>query len=135
MPLVNDGWCFACGDQNPIGLRLKFEATGDGVAARFVADRRYQGYQGVLHGGIVMTLLDEAQVYAVAQRFGYAVTAELRTRLRSPAPVGEELLVMGRVTDQRLRLVQSESKVVDSSGRIIAEATGKFMLSNSRATE
>ncbi|MCL4458991.1 MAG: PaaI family thioesterase [Chloroflexi bacterium] len=87
MPYVNDGWCFACGPHNPIGLHLNFQPVSDGVATIFTPQRQHQGYQGIMHGGLVATLLDEAVTYAIAHKFGMAVTGELTTRLHRPVPV------------------------------------------------
>ena len=53
-------FCYACGDLNPIGLRLRFHMEDDWAVAAFEARREHQGYPGFIHGGIVSTLLDEA---------------------------------------------------------------------------
>ncbi|HEU5348694.1 MAG TPA: PaaI family thioesterase, partial [Ktedonobacterales bacterium] len=52
--------CFACGLRNSQGLRLTFWAEGDEIVTEFTPDEHYQGFPGVLHGGILATLLDEA---------------------------------------------------------------------------
>jgi acyl-coenzyme A thioesterase PaaI-like protein len=77
-PVMRNGsGCFVCGQKNPIGLRLRFTARGDSVRTEFTAGPRYQGYEGVLHGGIVAAALDDA----MAQLFHMKGQASLTARL------------------------------------------------------
>ena len=62
----SDHGCFGCGDDNPIGLHLRFAADGDGVKASFVPGPEHQGFGDVVHGGIISTVLDEAMAWATA---------------------------------------------------------------------
>lgn len=130
MRYTDDDWCFGCGSQNPIGLHMEFDQTEDGVKGIFVPQRNHQGYRGMLHGGLMMTLLDEALAWAVTVKYGPGVTGELRTRIRRLGEIGKPLTVIGRVTGKRLRMVEGESAILDSTGAIVAQATGKFMLSD-----
>ncbi|MFC1962064.1 PaaI family thioesterase, partial [Chloroflexota bacterium] len=57
---MSDGLCFGCGQNNPIGLKLKFKKDGDGVRTEFTPGESYQGWPGMVHGGIIGCLLDEA---------------------------------------------------------------------------
>jgi len=58
-------WCFACGQLNPGGMKLDFEVSRDRAEARYTAEQRHQGYDGLLHGGVVTALLDEAMGWAI----------------------------------------------------------------------
>lgn len=58
--LEDDRYCFACGLDNPDGLRIEWITSGKTATATFIPDRKYQGWKGILHGGITATLLDEA---------------------------------------------------------------------------
>jgi len=127
--LVDDGWCFACGKLNPYGLHLVFKPTESGARATFIAERHHQGYQGIAHGGIVFTLLDESIAYAIAYKYGLGATGEFNARIRRPCPVGVPLTVEAWVIRQRQRLVEAQSRLTDPEGRLIAEASAKFMLS------
>lgn len=125
---IEDGTCFGCGQDNAIGLRLHFEVVEDGVQAQFVPGRQFQGYAGLLHGGLVATILDEALAWAVIHKYGLAVTGEMWLRHRRPVPVGEALRISGRVLRRRLSLVEAEGLIADAGGRTLAEGRGKFML-------
>ena len=60
LPAINSkslNQCFACGQDNPIGLKLKFSWDGKTARAEFTPTELHQGWQGVLHGGIIYTLL------------------------------------------------------------------------------
>lgn len=128
MPGIEANYCFACGSDNPIGLHLQF-AYGEGMAeAGFLPQRVHQGYEGLMHGGLVATLLDEAMAHAVIATAGLAVTGEVRVRLRGHGvPIGRPLHVQGRVTGSRGRLVLAEADLRDEDGVLLAHGEGKFM--------
>jgi len=128
MDFIADNMCFACGPTNPFGLKLTFRQEGEAYAATFIAPAEYQGYQGVLHGGIVATLLDEIMARYVWVRIeAPAATARLEVRYRRPAPVGEAIEVRGWITGERGRafLTAAEARLAD--GTLLAEATGMIM--------
>ena len=81
--LNDDGYCFACGKNNPAGLAMKVEYTEDEARCRIVLERRFQGWQGIAHGGIVSTLLDEIMAHAVLKFVGSGVTASMEVRYKA----------------------------------------------------
>ena len=132
--VFDDHFCFACGPQNPDGLRLRFEYPEPGrCRAEIVPDRKFQGWQGILHGGIVSTLLDEGFAHALGgpdRGSGTgAVTAEMTVRFKRPAAIGRRLVLEGWVVSRDRRIVHCESVLRDESGAEIAAATGKLVLS------
>jgi hypothetical protein len=70
------GGCFGCGQDNPIGLKMKFTPDGEGVRSVVKLDERYQGWPGYLHGGIVGCLLDEAMSHAALATGAHCITAK-----------------------------------------------------------
>lgn len=120
--------CFGCGIDNPIGLHLSFRREDGGARAEFRPRPELQGWDGVLHGGIVLTLLDETLAYAAMFAVGPAVTAEIQARLRRPAPLDETYQLFGTVAKARLGLIQAHATITDSAGQVIAEADAKFMV-------
>jgi uncharacterized protein (TIGR00369 family) len=121
--------CFVCGESNPAGLKLRFQDDGELVRTRFTPGADHIGFKGVTHGGLLATVLDEIMVWACAarkKRFAYC--AELTVRFLQPAQPGVELTAVGRlVEDRRGRLFLARGELVDSSGNIIASATGKYL--------
>lgn len=127
MPVKNIGTCFACGPGNPHGLRLEIQKTRDGVEFTWVPPVRFQGWDGIVHGGIVSTLLDELIAWACSARGFDAVTGELTVRFRRSLPVGRPVRGVGRIVQEKGRLLVGESRLLDEQGNLIAEAGGKMM--------
>ncbi|MGH7728952.1 MAG: PaaI family thioesterase [Vulcanimicrobiaceae bacterium] len=125
---LDDGYCIACGPRSEIGLGMRFVEAPDGtVESRLEIPARFQGWQGVVHGGIVAVLLDEAMAYAAGARGALGVTAELRTRFRKPVPVGRPLVVRGSVAWERRGVFGVAASVAAEDGTILAEGEGRFV--------
>ena len=126
MDFVADHMCFACGEDNPIGLKLTFSQDGESYVSTFVADRVYQGYEGIIHGGILATLLDEIMARYVWERHGPAATAKLCVSYRKPAPTGQPIELRGWITAERRggRVFQTSATATLPDGTLLAEATG-----------
>ena len=124
----DDHYCFGCGRLNPFGLKLTFYRTADGVLAPFTPERRHEGYTGVVHGGIVTTVLDEVMAWALYAREIWAVTGDLRVRFRRPVAVGAPTIASARITAERSRMLEVAATLREkSSDRLLAEATGTFI--------
>ncbi len=122
-----DHTCFACGNANPIGMRLQIE-LGDGEArTEWTPTADFAGWEDKVHGGLLATLLDEVMAWAPSSHDSWAVTAEMNIRYRSPANPGERLLATGRVTDRRRRIYHVHGEIHGTDGRLIAEADGRFL--------
>ena len=119
--------CFACGRENPIGMRLHIE-LGEGTArAAWTAAGDYVGWSDKVHGGIIATLLDEVMAWAPSSFDSWAVTAEMTVRYRAPATPGEELRAEGRVVRRRRRIYDVAGEVRGTDGRLIAEGKGRYL--------
>jgi acyl-coenzyme A thioesterase PaaI-like protein len=123
----SDHACFGCGDDNPIGLRLRFTPDRNGVKASFVPGPEHQGFHDVVHGGIISAVLDEAMAWATAQAGVWAVTGEMRVRFRQPLKIGEPTSVVARVSGTRGRLVTAEGELqLDRDGSPVATSSATF---------
>jgi uncharacterized protein (TIGR00369 family) len=123
------GNCFVCGEKNPGGLRLHFEINKEKrtLKTTFVASPLYQGYDDVVHGGIISTLLDEAMA-KLSYELGYsAVTATLEVRFKNPAPVGQPLLVHGEIAEAGKRIIKARARVEKGDGTLLATATSTLV--------
>ena len=117
--------CFVCGLANHNGLQLRFYETGPGeVTADYTVPDHFQGYPGVVHGGIVTAMLDEvtgrAHMHGEQTRFMF--TAKLEIRFRKNVPVGEPLRVVGQVEKSKSRMASSTGKIYGPDGDLLAEA-------------
>lgn len=126
--LDDDGHCFACGKENPAGLRMEVTFTPEETArCEITLDRRYQGWKEVIHGGIVTTLLDEVMAYAVLEFVGQGVTTGIEVRYAKPVRVGQRVIAEGRV-DERRKLIRLSAKLTDADdGAVLATAKSNFM--------
>jgi len=125
-PLMDDGMCFACGRRNPGGLQLRFEFDGREAGAEITFGERFQGYRGVVHGGLVSTALDEAMVTVLNRQGELALTAALSVRFLAPARVGEPLRVAATLVSRRGRLRRLEARLTRGDGTELARAEGTY---------
>jgi len=125
--------CFACGSANPHGLGLRFEPLdADGVVARCTLEERFQGYAGVVQGGIVSLLLDAAMTNCLFQRGVRAMTARLAVRFRQPVRTLVPTTVTARLLDEpgpapSRKRVHALSAEIEQEGETRATATGTFV--------
>jgi uncharacterized protein (TIGR00369 family) len=124
-----DNYCFCCGKDNPQGMKLEIHTGEDGeVFTLYTPPAVFQGYQGVIHGGILSTLLDEIMAHAVLrQGTGSAATARMEVVFRRPARTGVQLRVTGRVDDVNGRRINTSGAIVDADGQRVAEAKALFL--------
>jgi uncharacterized protein (TIGR00369 family) len=124
----DDHYCFGGGRLNPIGLKLTFYRSADGVLAPFTPEQRHEGYTGVVHGGIVTTVLDEVMAWALYAEEIWAVTGDLRVRFRRPVSVGVPTIASGRIVATRSRTVEVAASLIEAaSDRVLADAAGTFV--------
>ena len=123
----NSKMCFVCGLENPVGLQLKIYQVEPGVIeTTFTAPQHFQGYPGVLHGGITAAILDEisGRVHMgedpSAPRFMF--TARLEVKYRKNVPIGQPLKIVGRAGKTRGKLAEGWAGIYDESGALLAEA-------------
>ncbi len=124
--------CFICGIENPLGLHIKFFDTSPGkVSAECTVPKEFQGYPGVVHGGIVAALLDEA---AGRSQMGdvdnprFMFTARLEVRYRKNVPVEKPLRLAGIAGIRKERTATAKSAIYSPEGTLLAE--GEVLLMN-----
>ncbi len=120
--------CFVCGADNQGGLHVRFYTLGDGrVHVDFTPAEHFTGYTGVVHGGIVGTVLDEILGWAVSlQCDRFTVTAELTVRYVKPLASERPYHIVSWVAEDRGRYWVAEGEVRDAEGTIYARGRGKF---------
>ncbi len=109
MTLAVDNMCFACGTENPIGLKLDFHFEGEEYVTHFTVKPEHQGWAGRAHGGLLATVLDEVMTRILWEKHLTTVTGRLEVRYRAPVPVGATLTVRARLTRHRPPLVETEA--------------------------
>lgn len=127
LDLADDNGCFACGKSNPIGLKLEFTQEGDEYVTYFTPKKEHQGWVGIVHGGIVCTVLDEVMARALHVLGVNAVTGEITVKFKRPTRVGQQTRFAGRLVSENGRVISCSARATDSDGQIIAEATSKII--------
>jgi len=116
--------CYGCGLDNPLGLHLKFDWDGKTARSEFTAGENHQGWAGIVHGGLICTLLDETMGYVSWYKGLDCVTAKFEARLRCPARIGRRLLLSGSVIEESRRLLRVGATIAYENGEVVAEGTG-----------
>jgi acyl-coenzyme A thioesterase PaaI-like protein len=122
-PNSND--CFVCGRLNPIGLCMTFYDNGrHEVYSQHTIAETYQGYPGIVHGGIVAAILDEVvcRVAMIGDPHHFMMSVKLEVKYRHPVPTETPLKVVGRIVRLRGRLGKAVGEVILPDGTIAAEA-------------
>jgi len=120
--------CFACGTLNTHGLQLELHASDDRCWVETTLAERFQGWDGIAHGGIICTILDEVMAWALVDHDLWGVTARMQVDFKHPVPIGRPIRAEGRVVEVRRRLVEAEGILLDpESGAILARSQATFV--------
>ena len=120
--------CFACGQLNVHGLHLDLHAGADRCWTELELDRRFEGWEGMAHGGIVCTILDEVMAWALVDHDVWGVTARMQVEFRRPVPIGRRIRGEGRVRESKRRVVYAEGAILDAANGIeLARAEATFV--------
>lgn len=114
--------CLGCGKNNPLGLKLNFRWDGQTARAEFTPHKYHQGWAGIVHGGILACLLDEAMGWTAMFVGMNCINARMEIRLRRPALIDEPLVVTGSVMEKKSRLLKTRAVVSLANGTPVAEA-------------
>ncbi len=128
--------CFVCGKENPIGLNITFRTDEEKVYASFTPDNRYMGYENILHGGIIASLLDESMGWACSvktKKMYY--TAELNIKYKKHTKTNVKLFAEAVMSKARHTIAYAESILKNQDGEILATAIGKYFSISEREAE
>lgn len=124
----SDRYCFVCGQDNTKGLQLQFKYSPNKAYTEVTFLEEHQGWEGMVHGGLIGAILDEVMAHAVYKHKGKAVTASINIRYRQAISIGEPVEVIGEIVSHKKNLAQTKASVRFHYGGIAAEASGKFFM-------
>jgi acyl-coenzyme A thioesterase PaaI-like protein len=120
--------CFACGELNEHGLHLELHVEGDRCWTELSLPERFQGWEGIAHGGILCTILDEVMAWSLATTDNWGVTARLSVAFRKPVALGRPFRAEGWVTAPRRRMIETAGRIVDpADGTQLATAEATYV--------
>ena len=127
----DDDFCFACGMKNPLGLQLRFYLDGERLCTRVAPMDHWQGYRGVLHGGLQATIIDDLMNnHLFRVRRVWTATAELKLRYRLPVPLDRDLLFFSQLAGNHGKVWEARGTCVLADmpeGKPLTTAVGRFM--------
>src|SRR5271154_4275291 len=126
---LQKNYCFACGKNNPAGMRLKFayDEEHHGFVCRFRLGKRYTGPPGHAHGGIIATILDEAMGKVNKLRNVIALTSQITVNYLKPVPLNQPLRVESREASVRGRRHINTAEILNSQDEVLARGRGLFI--------
>ncbi len=121
-------YCFGCGQMNPAGLKLDVSVTDGRARAVYHPRPEHQGFPGMMHGGLVATLLDEVMGWAIVDAQIWATTGKMEIRFRRPVPLDQDLAVEATITKRRGRALVTRGEVrTVSSNELLVESEALFV--------
>jgi acyl-coenzyme A thioesterase PaaI-like protein len=129
IPKLQGHNCFACGTENPKGLNLYFYRSGDAVCTDITLDRNHEGWENIVHGGIISTLLDETMSWAIIffKRI-FFVTRKMEVKYVRPVLTGVPLTVTGKVKDDSaFPKIKASADIRDKEGSLLVRGTAEFV--------
>ena len=121
--------CFVCGPDNPIGLHLTFRMDGTICRSEFIPDQRHVGFDGMTHGGILYSALDDAMANWLFLQGARGYTARCEVRYLEPLDIGVEVHLEGRLERRKARLAKLVARAVRANdGKTVAQAQASFMI-------
>jgi uncharacterized protein (TIGR00369 family) len=126
---MQKNYCFACGKNNPDGMRLRFiyDEEGNGFVCRFRLGKRFTGPPGHAHGGIIATILDEAMGKVNKLRHVVALTSQITVDYLKPVPLNQPLRVESREVSVRGRRHINRGEILNQKGEVLARGKGVFI--------
>ncbi|MDL2230816.1 PaaI family thioesterase [Bacteroidales bacterium OttesenSCG-928-L19] len=123
-----DYYCFACSPHNPIGLQLSFFETEEGVESVWEPKQHYEGYPGVIHGGIQSVMLDEIAAWTVYIKFKTSgVTSRLNVKFKKPVSSNQKQITLkGKINKVQRQFVHVDTWLLDENGEVCAEAEAVY---------
>lgn len=119
--------CFGCGDANPIGLRLRYRREGERLVTEFTPGEAHQGWPGIVHGGIIATLLYEVMENLPHYAGTVAMMRGMQTRFRRPALTGERITAAAWLTSGAGREMRATAQLTRGEGELIAEGSADLV--------
>jgi acyl-coenzyme A thioesterase PaaI-like protein len=120
--------CFACGTLNAAGLHLDLHVDGERCWTDLAIPDRFQGWDEIVHGGIVATILDEVMAWSLVDADNWGLTARMSVDFKRPVPLGRPIHAEGWITEARRRLVTTAGRMVDgTSGELLATSEALYV--------
>ncbi len=122
--------CFACGTANPIGLNMEFYRNENAICSEVTIGKQYEGWENMVHGGIVSTLLDEIMSWTVMYfKKSFLVTRKMDIKYIKPVPIETLLIVSGKLGKKvKEPKIQVGGQIRNKAGNLLVRSSGEFVM-------
>lgn len=122
--------CFGCSPNNEAGLHLQFWEDGDEVVNEWEPDKTFEGYYGVIHGGLQAMLMDEIAAWTVYVKCATAgVTTGMEIKYKKPlSSLDGKVKLVARVTEQSTRMAKVKVALYNANGVLATESVVSYFL-------
>jgi len=127
------GNCFGCSPRNQFGLHLKVFMSKHGCVSFTKIPEKFCGFDGIVHGGIVATLLDEISAWTLVIHIKkLCITQEAKIKYYKPIFVNTAITVEGKIKERNNFGVKTISYVKNIKGDILAEGESNWIIPDLR---
>ena len=125
--------CFACGQLNAHGLHLVLHGQADVCWTELSLPQRFEGWEGIAHGGILAAILDEVMAWALVGQDSWGLTARLSIEFKRPVQIGRAIRAEGWMTEKRRRLLRTHGQILDgATGALLATGEAVYVAADER---
>ncbi|MFW9994367.1 MAG: PaaI family thioesterase [Candidatus Odinarchaeota archaeon] len=131
LEITNTGFanCFGCSKTNMHGLQLRIWYTDDGCFSKCAIPDHFCGFEGVVHGGIIASLLDELAAWTIiSHMYQTGITLEVNIRYLKAVLAGTEIIVKGKIIHNDGKNATIYSSIHSEDGSLLAECESKWLL-------
>lgn len=126
---IDGNQCFVCGPENPYGMQIRFRIEDGMCRGEYTPPEHFCGFNGVTHGGILFSLLDDVMANWLYLQGESAYTGRCEVRYREPAPTGVAYRLEGEQVRRRGRMADLQGRILHpDDGRVVAEAEARFIV-------
>ncbi|MDD3802983.1 MAG: PaaI family thioesterase [bacterium] len=130
--------CFVCGQENPIGLKMVFEydKKSDSVKSRVTFREDHVGYEDIIHGGLAVTVMDEAMAWMSIKKTGLmCLTESMKVNFKKAVRSNVEYRVAATVEKSDADRVWMRASIIDPDNNICASAESVFVIMKGRRSQ
>ncbi|MEA1940344.1 MAG: PaaI family thioesterase [Candidatus Caldatribacteriota bacterium] len=120
---------YVCGKENPIGLKIKLFKDKNKIKAEFIPESKHEGYIGIVHGGILFSIMDEIMSRTAMETKGVmTLTVEINIKYRKRVKIGEKIIFSAEMTKDLGKMIETEAQAYSENETLLVEAKGKFIV-------
>lgn len=124
-PIQAYPYCFGCGEKNPVGLHLTYRFEGDALVTDFTPGGTHEGWPGIVHGGIIATLLYEVMENFAFRKGIITMMRDMDVQFRRPANIGRNITALARLELSADREMSVTGTLVQNN--VIAEGSARLV--------